>query len=67
MQRATLIVEVNEAMVVISIRLRSTTRQGNVKVSGDWGPLVDVERVVVHQGYNACDLGNDVKPKQPPS
>lgn len=67
MQRAALIVEINDAVVVVGIRLHSTARQPNVKVSGDRGRLVDIERVVVDQGYNACDLGNDVEPKQPPS
>ena len=29
--------------------------------------FIDVERVVVHHGNNASDLGNNVQPKQPPS
>jgi hypothetical protein len=48
MNCATLVVEVDEAVVVIGVWLASIASEGNVNVAGYRHRFIDVERVVAH-------------------
>ena len=67
MDRAALVVEVDKPVVVVGVGLGGMAREANMNVACYRRRLIDVERVVVHHGDNASDLGNNVQPKQPPS
>jgi len=45
--RAALVVEINDAVVVIGVGLGSTAREVNMNVASHWRRFIDVERVVV--------------------
>ena len=53
MDRAALVVEVDEAVMMIGVRLRGRARQVHMHVAGDRHRFKDIERVVVDQGNDA--------------
>jgi len=62
MDRAALVVEVDEAVMMIGVRLRGRARQVHMHVAGDRHRFKDIERVVVDQGNDAGDLGGEAEP-----
>ena len=59
MKGAALIVQIECAVMVVSIRKAHTGRQVSVKVRSDWGSLIDIQRVIMEQWEHAHDLRDD--------
>src|SRR5262249_44096142 len=64
MQCTALIMQVEGAVMVVGVRGDERTRHVNVSVPGNGATLEHIERVVVEQGNDACDLSDDEQRQQ---